>query len=59
MRGHFQQYFEIYNVTRAHHDKQIKCSVENELGTAMGLRSIEVKCKTGTILLLNDIYMIN
>ena len=45
MRGHFQQYFEIYNVTRAHHDKQIKCSVENELGTAMGLRSIEVKCE--------------
>jgi hypothetical protein len=38
-----RQYFEIYNVTRSHHDKQIKCSVENELGTAMGLRSIEVK----------------
>ena len=43
--GQSRQYFEIYNVTRSHHDKQIKCSVENELGTAMGLRSIQVKCR--------------
>ena len=24
---------------------QVRCSVENELGVAMGLKSIEVKCK--------------
>ena len=38
-------YYEIFNVTRAYHDKQVRCSVENELGVAMGLKSIEVKCK--------------
>jgi len=36
-------YYEIFNVTRAYHDKQVRCSVENELGVAMGLKSIEVK----------------
>ena len=38
-------FFEIFNVTRAYHDKQVRCSVENSLGVAMGLKSIEVKCK--------------
>ena len=38
-------YYEIFNVTRAYHDKQVRCSVENVLGVAMGLKTIEVKCK--------------
>lgn len=45
-------YYEIFNVTRAHHDKQVRCSVENNLGVAMGLKSIEVKCKRFFALLL-------
>jgi hypothetical protein len=38
-------YYEIFNVTREYHDKQVRCSVENNLGVAMGLKSIEVKCE--------------
>ena len=45
VQGQFREYFKIYNVTSVHNNKQIKCSVENELGTAMGLRTIEVKCE--------------
>merc|ERR1719376_980279 len=39
----FQSYFEIYNVSRVHHDKQVRCSVRNQLGKAEGLKSIQVK----------------
>ena len=42
--GQSGYYFEIFNVTRSYHDKQVRCSVENNLGVAMGLKSIEVKC---------------
>ena len=45
-------YYEIFNVTRSYHDKQVRCQVENNLGVAMGLKSIEVKCKTLMLLLL-------
>ena len=46
IRGQNGFYYEIFNVTRAYHDKQVRCSVENTLGVAMGLKSIEVKCKS-------------
>ena len=42
--GQSGYYFEIFNVTRSYHDKQVRCSVENNLGVAMGLKSLEVKC---------------
>ena len=38
--GQSGYYFEIFNVTRSYHDKQVRCSVENNLGVAMGLKSI-------------------
>ena len=41
-----RSFFEIYNVSRSYHDKQVKCSVYNDLGRAEGLTSIQVKCKT-------------
>ena len=37
--------FEITNISRDNHEQQVRCSVENDLGVAMGLKSIEVKCK--------------
>ena len=40
-----RSYFEIYNVTRSYHDKQVKCSVYNDLGRAEGLTTIRVKCE--------------
>ena len=30
---------------RNYHDKQVMCRVENNLGMASGIRTIEVKCK--------------
>lgn len=41
--GQSNFYFKINNVTRGYHDKQVMCRVENELGTASGIRTIEVK----------------
>ncbi len=43
--NHNGQVITIYNITRSKHDKQIRCSVENDLGKAEGLKTIEVKCK--------------
>ena len=53
--GQSGYYFEIFNVTRSYHDKQVRCSVENNLGVAMGLKSLEVKCtyKYTTYLIIN------
>ena len=45
LRGQRGFYYEIYNVTRFYQGKTIKCSVENELGVANGVRNIEVHCK--------------
>ena len=46
IRGQNGFYYEIFNVTRAYPEKQVRGSVENTLGVAMGLKSIEVKCKS-------------
>ncbi|CAB4066424.1 unnamed protein product [Lepeophtheirus salmonis] len=43
IRSHFGFYYEIYNVSRHFNDKQIKCTVENDLGKAMGVRTMEVE----------------
>jgi hypothetical protein len=43
--GQYGFYFEIANVSRREHNRQVKCSVENELGVASGVRSIQVTCK--------------
>ncbi len=43
--GQFGFYFEISNVTRAYQNRQLKCSVQNLLGKADGVRTIEVQCE--------------
>lgn len=43
IEGQFGYYYEIQNVTKSYHNHQIKCSVQNELGTASGIRTIEVQ----------------
>ena len=43
--GQFGFYYEIMNVTKAFHNHQIKCSVENELGVATAVRTIQVQCE--------------
>ena len=52
IQGQFGFYFKISNVTRNYHDKQVMCRVENELGTASGIRTIEVKCKFANLLFI-------
>ena len=44
--GQFGFYYEIMNVTKAFHNHQIKCSVENELGVASAVRTIQVQCES-------------
>eukprot|EP00094_Tigriopus_californicus_P012637 TCALIF_12216-PA protein Name:"Similar to rst Irregular chiasm C-roughest protein (Drosophila melanogaster)" AED:0.01 eAED:0.01 QI:0/0.81/0.83/0.91/0.90/0.83/12/682/815 len=43
IEGQYGYYYEIQNVTKSYHNHQIKCSVQNELGTASGIRTIEVQ----------------
>ena len=43
--GQFGFYYEIFNVTRAYQDRQIKCSVQNVLGKADGVTTVEVQCE--------------
>ena len=43
--GQYGFYYELPDVTRDEHRRQVKCVVENELGVASGVKSIEVTCE--------------
>ena len=43
--GQYGFFFEMTNVSRRDHGRQIKCSVQNDLGVASGVKSIRVTCK--------------
>ncbi len=46
--GQFGHLYEVANVTRAHQFRQLKCTAENALGKADGVKTIEVQCKSIT-----------
>ncbi len=43
--GQFGFYYQVENMTRAYQGRQLRCSVQNQLGKAQGVRTIEVQCK--------------
>lgn len=43
--GQYGFFFEMTNVSRRDHGRQVKCSVQNDLGVASGVKSIHVTCK--------------
>ncbi len=53
-QGQFGFYFEVSNVTRKYQNRQLKCSVQNDLGKADGVTTIEVQCKCLLFLFLSN-----
>ena len=47
--GQYGVFFEMTNVSRSDHGRQVKCSVVNDLGIASGVKSIRVACKFNSI----------